>query len=143
MLQRVTIRQRLSEKDAQVQELLKTVSNMTSSMEQMKEQLAQVKQGAAQSLESGPTLAAGIPDAGSAANAPRIPSGWHGIGGNVTPVQPVMSSAETTQFVNVQVPIHDTADVYPASIPMRGYTTESAMMQGTGGQTSTNPQAAA
>lgn len=45
------------------------------------------------SLESGPTFAAGIPDAGSAATAPRFLTGWVGNGGNVTPLEPVTASA--------------------------------------------------
>lgn len=39
-LQCAMIRQRLSEKDTQVQELLRTISEMSGSLDQMKEQLA-------------------------------------------------------------------------------------------------------
>lgn len=109
VLQCAMIKQRLSKKDAQVQELLKTIFEMSDSMEQMKEQIGQVPRGTAQSSESGPTFAAGIPDAGSTANAPRFPIGGVGDDGNVTPLEPMIAIAADTQFVNVEVPISDIA----------------------------------
>lgn len=84
-LQRTMIKQRLSKKDAQVQELMQTIKEMSGSMEEMKNQLAQVSRGTRQSLERGPTFAIGIPDAGSIATTPRFPTGRVGNGGILLP----------------------------------------------------------
>lgn len=142
-LQCALIKQRLSKKDAQVQELLKIVSEMSDSMGQLKEQIAQVKQGTAQSLQSGPTLVGRIPDARSAAIVPRLPSGCVRIRRNVAHMNSEPANAPNTQFVNVEAPMYDTTFVYHASSPMRGYTIEAIVMQGASGHTLSDPQAVA
>lgn len=138
-LQRALIKQRLSEKDAQVQELLKTVSEMFDSMGQLKKQIAKVKQGIEQSLHSGPMLAVGILDEGSATTVPRMPSGWVGIGGNANPLDSIPPSAPDTQFVNVEVLMYDTAYIPLVSRSMEGHIVEAIVMQGIGGLQSSDP----
>lgn len=127
---------------------MQTIKEMSGSMEEMKNQIAQVSRGTRQSLESGPTFAAGTLDAESIATVPKFLAGWVRDGGNVTPLELVTASATmSTQFVNVEIPNSDTAfNVPSASQPIRGHSrfaVQDMMMQGTGGMAFTSPQATA
>lgn len=110
---------------------------MSGSMMELKDQLAQVSRGTTQSLESGPTFIARIPDLGLAANAPRFPTGWVRCDEIVTPSEPAIASVVlNTQYVNVEIPVNNTAYNIPsASQPMRAFAVQDTMMQGIGGTT--------
>lgn len=131
-LQCAQMKQRLSEKDAEVCELLKTVSEMSDSMDLLREQIAQVQQSPIKPLESTATFATKIPDAGSTVTAPSFLSSWINVNQSVTPPVSMPTSTDDAQFVVVQVLVFDTLNVLASSIGRDSTTVP--VMQGMVGQ---------